>query len=213
MELFVDGAKRGLAMPWHLECSVFLLDIYRGAGADPAVRRGSTLAVAWLLQITGGFELLRSHLKAALNDYPDDAEVLFARAVLEEAGASSRLAGLPNERKSAKALREAEATYRSVLRADPGLMEARVRLGYVLLRLQRLEDARHELTAALAVARRNVTPTWPPCFWQQLTRRKAAPIRRWSAINVPTRSTPTARSRPSACHTPCGCGVRMKALL
>lgn len=152
IDLFVDGAKRGLLMPWHLECAVLLLDIYRGAGADHGVRRGSTLAVAWLLQVTGGFELLRPHLKAALNDYPNDAEVMVARAVLEEAGASPRLAGSSSERKSARALREAETTYRRALQSAPALTEARVRLGYVLLRLHRLEEARHELSAARTVA-------------------------------------------------------------
>ena len=152
LELFVDGGKRGQVVPSHLECAVLLLDTYRGSEADQTVRRGATLAVAWLLQIAGGFELLGPHLKTALNDYPNDPEVLFARAVLEEAGASPRLAGVSDKRKSAKALREAEATYRNVLRLDPTLTGARVRLGYVLLRLHRLEEARHELTAALAVA-------------------------------------------------------------
>jgi tetratricopeptide (TPR) repeat protein len=152
VELFVDGAKRGQVAAAHLECAVLLLDIYRGSEADQSLRRGATLAVAWLLQIIGGFELLRPYLKTALNDYPNDPEVLFARAVVEEASASPRLASVSNERRSAKALREAESTYRSVLRSDPALTEARVRLGYVLLRLHRLEEARHELTAALAVA-------------------------------------------------------------
>jgi hypothetical protein len=69
VELFVDGAKRGQVAAAHLECAVLLLDIYRGSEADQSLRRGATLAVAWLLQIIGGFELLRPHLKTALNDY------------------------------------------------------------------------------------------------------------------------------------------------
>ena len=69
IELFVDGAKQGRVLSWQLECAVLLLETYRGADADQRLRRSSTLAIAWLLQITGRFELLRSHLGSALNEY------------------------------------------------------------------------------------------------------------------------------------------------
>ena len=51
-----------------------------------------------------------------------------------------------------KGLKEAEVQYRRALTVDPALTEARVRLGYVLLRLNRLDEARHELATALSTA-------------------------------------------------------------
>ena len=68
IDLFVDGARHGRVVPWQLECAVLLLETYRGVDADQRLRRSSTLAIAWLLQITGRFELLRSHLGSAIND-------------------------------------------------------------------------------------------------------------------------------------------------
>ena len=152
IDLFVDGAKQGRVVPWQLECAALLLETYRGADADQRLRRSSTLAIAWLMQITGRFEQLRSHLGSALNEYPNEAELLVAQAVLEESSASPRLGGSSDDRGAMKGLKEAEVTYRRALTADPALTEARVRLGYVLLRLNRLDEARHELSTALSTA-------------------------------------------------------------
>ena len=152
IDLFVDGAKHGRVVPWQLDCAVQLLETYRGAEADQRLRRSSTLAIAWLLQITGRFEMLRSHLHNALNEYPDDAELLVAQAVLEESSASPRLGGSLDDRGVMKGLKEAEVKYRRALTVAPALTEARARLGYVLLRLNRLDEARHELATALSTA-------------------------------------------------------------
>ena len=110
IDLFVDGARHGRVVPWQLECAALLLETYRGADADQRLRRSSTLAIAWLLHITGRFELLRSHLGSALNEYPDDAELLVAQAVLEESSASPRLGVSSDDRGAMKGLKEAEVT-------------------------------------------------------------------------------------------------------
>jgi tetratricopeptide (TPR) repeat protein len=148
LHLYVDGAKVGRPMSWHIGCARELLIAYRIADGDEMVRNRSAAVIAWLLQIEGRLELLRVHLDGAILQSPHDLALLIARGVLAEAGASPRYGDAGGGAR--QDLEAAERAYRAALSADENAAEARVRLGYVLLRLTRLHEARSELSRATA---------------------------------------------------------------
>jgi tetratricopeptide (TPR) repeat protein len=77
-------------------------------------------------------------LAAAVEDFPDEPEILLLDGAMAE---------------SERAPSRAETALRAALARDPSLVEARVRLGRLLLVSGRDADARRELTAALGAAR------------------------------------------------------------
>ena len=77
-------------------------------------------------------------LTAAIEDFPDEPEILLLDGAMAE---------------SARAPSRAQTALRAALARDPSLLEARVRLGRLLLVAGRDADARRELTAALTAAR------------------------------------------------------------
>jgi tetratricopeptide (TPR) repeat protein len=149
LDRYVDGARHGLLMPWHLDCALLLFDAYAPLD-DQAVHLRSSYVIAWLLQVAGQFEQLQSHLDSALKAYPRAIELHVARGVLAEAEESPRYAS--GNRSSFGGLEAAEAAYRAGLAIDPGAVAARLRLGYVLLRAKKVSTARAELTSALSTA-------------------------------------------------------------
>jgi tetratricopeptide (TPR) repeat protein len=104
-----------------------------------------------------------SHLQAAAVALPGDARVDFERAcyaeimglpmhqlLLPEAGAAVRQGIELRIPGGEKANAEAEQSFRSALGIDPGLIEARVRLGRLLVLRERYDEAAAELETALA---------------------------------------------------------------
>ena len=150
LHLYVEGAKVGRPMSWHIGCARELLTAYRAVDGDETVRNRSTAVIAWLLQIEGRLEPLRVHLDAAIARSPQDLALLIARGVLAEAGASPRYGDAGGGAR--QDLEAAEKAYRAALTADGNAAEARIRLGYVLLRLTRLPEAHSELSHATAQA-------------------------------------------------------------
>ena len=147
LDAYVDGARRERITPWHLECALLLSDAYATID-DRAVHRRSLYVIAWLLQITGQFDQLRSHLDSASRAYPRAVELHVARGAMFEAVGSPRHG--EGGRSSLEGLDAAEAAYRGALAIDKALVEPRVRLGYVLLRANKVSQARAELTLALS---------------------------------------------------------------
>jgi tetratricopeptide (TPR) repeat protein len=151
LELYVETARDGTAAPWHLEVANILLGLHRAAAGEPKFRRQAAVALAWLLQIAGGFDLLRAHLSISLKEFPEEPTLLVAQAVLYEAAASPRF----RERNATTAvtgLNMAARAYRRVLALDPTSAEVRARFGFVLIRLNRGEEARAQLELALSGA-------------------------------------------------------------
>ena len=100
------------------------------------------------------------HVREALHRCPDDPVLLFLAGAEREAMASSFFQAFahattggavrPEIDDSASELAAAERFYRRALERDPSLVEARVRLGRVLLEHGRMADAAVELRAALS---------------------------------------------------------------
>jgi len=153
-DIYLTDAKKLVRRPEHLLFSARLLGIYSGVEADRERKRRLTLLNAWLRQIAGDFNGVRVLLIDAKQEFPDDAGIVFVEACLEEAAASPRAA--PDARAS-QALVRAEVLYRHALELDVSFAEARVRLGYVLLRLGRFEEARQQLQRASAEGREQRT--------------------------------------------------------
>lgn len=151
LELYVDSARAGSAAPWHLEVTSILLALHRTAAGPTQFRRQAAVALAWLLQIAGGFDLLRAHLADSVKEFPGEPALLVAQAALYEAAASPRFRE-PTAATASIGLDMAARSYRRILDLDPAKAEVRARLGFVLIRLNRLEEARAELEWAVAGA-------------------------------------------------------------
>jgi tetratricopeptide (TPR) repeat protein len=127
-------------------------------GPDPqiarraeAVRLVSLLSI-WLLQLRGDLPLIRAPLARAQQRFPKDALVALAVGSLHEAhaaphvlveGSAGRQGNLEKWRAEERAYRLGEAltAYQQAVALDPGLAEAHLRLGRVLLLLGRAEEA------------------------------------------------------------------------
>ena len=121
---------------------------------DPMVRTWYRATMAALLS---GRQLDLSHTLAALQLLPAESTVLFLAAAQHEALASPRYqrsvatrslgsnSVIQSERDE---LRRAEDLFRRALKADPEYVEARLRLGQVLGRLGRHDEALNELRPA-----------------------------------------------------------------
>ncbi len=125
------------------------------------------LAVALHLYQRGQWPLALRYLDLGLQRYPDDARFLLARGSLLETQAVQDLPlvslaelAAPTQSRHEAAwqqagasrdqLLQAESCYRRAFTADPGLLEARVRLGHVLHRRGQSEKAVPELEGVVA---------------------------------------------------------------
>ncbi len=139
--------------------------------SDPERRRRFErpwlLAVALHLYRRGQWPLALHYMDLGLQRYPGDPRFLLARGSLLEAQAAqdvqlvspADLAAPARSRRDAAArqtaasrgqMLQAEGCYRQALRADPGLLEARVRLGHALHRMGQPEKAVPELQGVIA---------------------------------------------------------------
>jgi tetratricopeptide (TPR) repeat protein len=150
----------------HFEFGRTLLDSVRvqaargraGPGADETVRLWY-VAIGSYLQATGAMDF--GHVQRSLQLFPRDAEVLFFAACLREMASSPQglsvlraiepSKGMTSSvRDEGAALREAERLFRLALDRDPLHVETRLRLGRVLGRRGRHEEAARELRQARA---------------------------------------------------------------
>jgi tetratricopeptide (TPR) repeat protein len=162
---------------------------------DPFVATWYHATTAFMLR-RGLYGEAVSHLQRAAIVLPDDARVLFDRACYAEIQGlpqnqvllsdedllalraarsgnntirtppGSLPLGIPSENETND---EAERLFRLALRADPSFVEARVRLGRLLGRRKRYEEAASELAAALAAK-----PAGPVSFYAHLFAGRAA---------------------------------------
>ena len=157
---FNDGLQRRLenaAGHWEMASSL-LEGVTPDPSKDEMVRLWYRATVAF--QQSEG-QLDSYHLERALKRFPTDATIVFFSGCLHETFASPEVQSLVQSTKlpsgvtlavgSARGeLRVAETFFRQALTIDPGLTEARVRLGRVLGLQGRHADAATELRQALA---------------------------------------------------------------
>jgi tetratricopeptide (TPR) repeat protein len=149
----------------HLDAARQILGLIRDDDRRRAFERPWFLAVTLHLYRRGQWSLALSYVDAGLRRYEDDPLLLLARGSLIESQTAldlpsalaevfatpTRQAGGFSRRAEIMArLRDAEATYRRVLRGTPELVEARVRLGRVLHQRGEPSQAAPELAAAAA---------------------------------------------------------------
>ena len=149
-DVFLQRAKRGMQQHEQLDLADRFLALYAGRAADPSFRLHVTLSMLWMRQITGQFAAAERQLGAMPKELSEHPEVAVAGGCLEEVAASPRASRQPFTRDR---LERAAAHYRRALSHDPQFAEARVRLGYVLLRLGRADEASRELEGARQDAR------------------------------------------------------------
>lgn len=148
----------------HWDIARTLLDAIRPTG-DPMVRLWYRATAAWMQ--ARGYHENTDHLVQGRRLFPNDAALLFlsgcehesfARPSIQAAVRSVVLPpGLELVVKSEEAeLREAENFFRQALAANPDLLEARLRLGRVLLLRERPREAADELRRARAAADEDV---------------------------------------------------------
>jgi tetratricopeptide (TPR) repeat protein len=143
-----------------------------------SLRRDIYIGITWTLQTYRMFLALQQHLDRVRDQFPDDVMVRLALGSLEEVRATAGEVSddkPPDGRMMAVLLAEwrrnlqrthwerAAEHYRAVLKADPALVEARVRLGRVLRLRGQLKEARQELEAAAASANESA-PVPMPAF-------------------------------------------------
>jgi tetratricopeptide (TPR) repeat protein len=160
-----DGRRTGVRdAPIHWMIGRMLLDEVRppgsrnpAPGSDEMVRQWYRASIAWM-QSREDYDTV--HVLFAQHLFPFDADILFLAACQHETFAAPKIqtaarAGVvPNgfaldvvaDREE---LTRAEALFRRVLSAAPDATEARLRLGHVLLRLGRYDDAAAELRKAV----------------------------------------------------------------
>jgi len=149
----LDGEAIGFgASPIHWQMARLLFDTTR-PGGDAVARRWYIATAAWMQSRK---QHDTTHLRHAREMFPDDAVLQFLSGCQQEtyAGpevqATVKTAVLPAgyrldiEAESA-ALRGAETFLRRALMLDPGMTEARIRLGHVLLARGRPQEAADEL--------------------------------------------------------------------
>jgi tetratricopeptide (TPR) repeat protein len=152
IDVYLTRAKAGVMAPAQIECALRVLRRSDQLRVAADVQRRSSILIAWLLQILGNGDDLRAHIARWAHRFPDSTELLIARGVLEEAAARPPLGGRSGSA-AIRGLQAAAGTYRRVLAIAPESVEAHLRLGYVLFQLERPDEARTELAAALKGAR------------------------------------------------------------
>jgi tetratricopeptide (TPR) repeat protein len=159
-----DGEYEGMSRPsWHGKFARELLDrIAPAPAADPFVGRWYHAMIAYLFSGTRYGEA-SPFLQRAATLLPNDARILFDRACLSEAlGAPHIQAVVQDVQRSGTRLvaigereanGDAERLFRRALDIDGSLVEARMRLGRLLLIRGRDAEAAAELARAVAAAR------------------------------------------------------------
>jgi hypothetical protein len=148
----------------HWEVARMLLDNVRPSGMarpapgrDDMVRLWYRATAAWM-QERKEYSML--HLDRAREILPGDADILFLSGSLRELYArpvvqSAMRESMPwsgaafDVQSQGQELRQAETLFRAALKARPAFPEAHLRLGRVLMLLERPADAAHELRQAL----------------------------------------------------------------
>jgi hypothetical protein len=171
-----DGQRRGVGvLDPHLWHARQLVDRTIRFDIDPGHGEVKAHAVAWyrtvsaLLLGTNDLADLDPHIVRSLKLFPEEPGVLFDAGCYAEAYASplmqaamfsrgdapkpKRRTGLlqADPRSESRLLGEAEKRFRRVIELDPTFVEARVRLGLVLMKRGRTKDAIVELERALAL--------------------------------------------------------------
>ena len=142
----------------HWDFARALVDASTSAPAGDASVRAWYRATTAFLAEGYMYGELAPHLEHARRVFPGDAPTLFSSGCLEEAlsqpsvQAFIRHTALPTGMRvqvdgERTQLQRAEGYFQRTLEIDPGFAEARVRLGRVLSRLGRHDDARRELRA------------------------------------------------------------------
>lgn len=157
-----DGQYEGYAVePPHWRFARWMLD--RVEPAPPAaefMRLWYRATTAYML-LTGRWSAVETHLRHALEHFPEDAGLHFDLGCTYEGYASPRLQGIMQSARSSNArvprdsapperLRQAEAEYARAIALDPALIEARVRHARVTALLGRGEQAARDLRALTA---------------------------------------------------------------
>jgi tetratricopeptide (TPR) repeat protein len=158
----IDGRHEGIGDTGpHWELARALLDVLSPDSPRTAEKRRWYVASAAFMQSRGHQAALMPHMAHANLLYPEDAELHFYRGCMHETLASpsiqraiQSITGVARTQVAVRDARthfeQARAQFRAALDADPNLVEARVRLGYVLVTLGRHEEAVAELQRALA---------------------------------------------------------------
>jgi len=154
----VDGQQTAIGVgDLHWEIGRALLDRVRPEH-DAMVNLWYRATATWM-QRDGHYNPV--HLEHARDMFPSDADLALLSGTQSEAYASpamqaaARSAVLPTGivveiRGEGAELRAAETFLRRAVQLNPGLVEARVRLGHVLLARGRAQEAANELRAAVA---------------------------------------------------------------
>lgn len=157
----VDGQHHGFGRRWpHWDMARELLARRLHDPSDAAIARQWYAAAAGYMYAQGSLADLQPHLQEAERHFRTDPSVLFYSGLLHARMASPplqhavRQATLPTGRKpdSSNArthLERARGFLVRALDADPGMVEARVRLGHVLLELKEARAAATQLQQVL----------------------------------------------------------------
>ncbi len=163
---------RGTAVSLHMDMAVAILAWIQPFATDrvnPSVPRldHRDVYLSMALLLTGRMEAdsSLSLLRIALERYPDDAQLLLAQGTAREQaariielnarqvtvrGAREQFAASSLTMSAAELLRSAEQGFRRVLKLDPAMAEARLRLGRVLAKIGRAAEAESELRLLLS---------------------------------------------------------------
>lgn len=167
-----DGDLMGVHLKWSGRIVRHELpwperDVLRSTPIDRAFRTEFALLVAGFFHLELASDEARRFLDDELEVAPHDSRLLLARGITEEVASSERAQpravpevrdrlpaeGTATARMSGRrraALEAATSLYRRALVTDPGLHEARVRLGRTLFDLGDMLEAQRELERALA---------------------------------------------------------------
>ena len=142
----------------HLNWSRQLMRLLEGVEEDPSFRHDWYIAVGALLHGQVLFRELDAHLREARDAFPESARLALAWGMMREAEASRRILPLLMADNMARVfaterpdperwLEDAARSYSRALDLDPGLHEARLRHGQVLVALGRPDPGYADLLA------------------------------------------------------------------
>jgi VWFA-related protein len=159
------GGQAGQA-PMHLE---FARGIAEKAEHDSTFRRDWLLAVGFELQAHGELSQALPFFVECQGAFPSAAEAwLAAGTVYEFSAFPDGLGGSRVARPPGDLVHEAETEYRQALAVDPSLLEARLRLGRVLQRSGRPEEALGELKTVASASDGGATAALAHLFLGEL---------------------------------------------